>query len=91
MSPHAMIDIAGLVPVDDPFYRYKMPAAICTYEKRWTVLVNLDKIASVLHRPVQEVLKYLGVEFCTQTAFRERRSCVKGHFTAVPIQQAIQN
>lgn len=91
MASMMMINIAGLVPVDDPFYRYKMPSVICTYEKRWTVLVGLKKIADALHRPRDELLKAIGLELCTQTSVRDGKACVKGHFTEELIQSKVRN
>lgn len=84
------VNIAGLVPVEDPFYRYQMPPLDCHHEKKWTVVDNLRTVTNALHRQESEVLKYFGVALCTQTATRQGRSCIKGRYTASTLQDRLR-
>ncbi|CAE7592436.1 unnamed protein product [Symbiodinium microadriaticum] len=66
-----MINIAGLTPVDDPSYRYKMPRIVPKVEGRGngikTVLVNVADIATALNRDASEITKFFGCELGAQT------------------------
>lgn len=66
-----MINIAGLTPVDDPSYRYKMPRVIPKVEGRGngikTVIVNVAEIATALNRDASEITKFFGCELGAQT------------------------
>jgi len=67
------INIAGLTPVDDPSYRYKMPRISGKVEGRGngikTVLVNVTDIAQSLNRESQEITKFFGCELGSQTTY----------------------
>lgn len=66
-----MINIAGLTPVEDPSYRYKMPRLIPKVEGRGngikTVIVNVADIATSLNRDASEITKFFGCELGAQT------------------------
>lgn len=68
-----MINIAGLTPVDDPSYRYKMPKIQCKIEGRGngikTLLCNVRDLASALNREAPEITKFFGTELGAQTTF----------------------
>eukprot|EP00977_Amphora_coffeiformis_P001943 scaffold370_cov176-Amphora_coffeaeformis.AAC.20 len=61
MSRHGWINIEGLDPVKDAFYRYQMPPPRGHSEKTWTVIPFFDKTTNALHRQKEEVLKFLGL------------------------------
>lgn len=68
-----IINIAGLVPVDDPEYRYKMPAVFGKIEGSGngikTVIPNITDVASSLHRSPGEVNKFFGTELGAQSRY----------------------
>jgi translation initiation factor 5 len=65
-----IINLAGTTPVDDPEYRYKMPAVFGKIEGRGngnkTVLPKPIEVASALHRNPGEVNKFFGCELGAQ-------------------------
>lgn len=67
------INIAGLTPVEDPSYRYKMPRLVGKVEGRGngikTVLVNVTDLGASLNRDPQEVTKFFGCELGAQTTY----------------------
>ena len=67
------INIAGLTPVDDPAYRYKMPRILAKVEGRGngikTVLVNVIDLGAALNRDAPEITKFFGCEVGTQSSF----------------------
>lgn len=67
------INIAGLSPVDDPSYRYKMPRILVKVEGRGngikTVLVNVVELGSSLNREPGEITKFFGCELGSQTTY----------------------
>ena len=71
MTENNMINIAGLTPVNDPSYRYKMPCIVSKVEGRGngikTVIVNVSEIATALNRDACEITKFFGCEFGEQT------------------------
>lgn len=92
MAPTKLINIAGLTPVDDPEYRYKMPVVFGKVEGRGngikTVIPNINEVALALHRPPGEVNKFFGCELGAQTSYSSDndRAVVNGaHIDAVLI------
>jgi len=92
MAPTKLINIAGLTPVDDPEYRYKMPVVFGKIEGRGngikTVIPNINEVALALHRPPGEVNKFFGCELGAQTSYSSDndRAVVNGaHIDAVLI------
>jgi len=79
-----MINIAGLTPVEDPSYRYKMPKIAGKIEGRGngikTLLVNVREVAMALNREAPEVTKFFGTELGAQTTFEAEtdRAIVNG-------------
>lgn len=69
----SIINIAGMTPVNDPAYRYKMPKLIGKVEGRGngikTVLVNIEEVAESLKRDPAEVTKFFGTELGESSAF----------------------
>ncbi len=59
--------------MDDPNYRYKMPRIIGKIEGRGngikTVLFNVIEVSQSLNRDPQEVTKFFGCEFGSQTTY----------------------
>jgi len=85
-----IINIAGLTPVEDPEYRYKMHRVIGKVEGRGngikTVIPNMVLVAQTLHRPPGEVTKFFGCELGAQTTYNDEteRAIVNGaHETRV--------
>ena len=78
------INIAGLTPVDDPSYRYKMPKIMGKVEGRGngikTVLVNVVDVAQSLNRAPDEVTKFFGCDLGSQTTYavESERAVVNG-------------
>mmetsp|Transcript_29419 Transcript_29419/g.43193 ORF Transcript_29419/g.43193 Transcript_29419/m.43193 type:complete len:401 (-) Transcript_29419:2016-3218(-) len=95
MAPHKVINISGLNPVDDPEYRYKMPAVYGKIEGRGngikTVIPNITDVALALHRAPGEVNKFFGCELGAQTTYSTDtdRAVVNGAHTDVVLQQMI--
>lgn len=90
MSRYEWVNIEGLEPVNDTFYRYQMPKLRGHAEKSWTVLPFFEKTASALHRNQEEVLKFLGLTLHTQTKFDQGRACIKGHFSDGDVHLALR-
>ena len=90
MSRNGWINIEGLEPVEDAFYRYQMPPLRGHSEKTWTVIPFFDKTTNALHRQKEEVLKFLGLSLHTQTKFNQGRACIKGHFCDNDLHQALR-
>lgn len=67
------INIAGLTPVEDPAYRYKMPRLVVKVEGRGngikTVLMNVIELAQSLNREAPEITKFFGCEIGSQTTY----------------------
>jgi translation initiation factor 5 len=68
-----MINIAGLTPVEDPSYRYKMPRIFGKVEGRGngikTVLINVVELGTALNREAPEITKFFGCELGSQTTY----------------------
>jgi translation initiation factor 5 len=68
-----VINLAGLTPVNDPAYRYRMPKIIVKVEGRGngikTVLTNVQDVANALNREAHEITKFFGYELGAQTAY----------------------
>jgi len=69
-------------PNDDPFYRYTMPALRVKVEGRGkmikTVLLNLDDISNDLERPVEYLLKFIGLELGAQVEAKNNKYIIGG-------------
>lgn len=82
-----IINIAGTTPVDDPEYRYKMPAVFGKIEGSGngikTVMPNILDVASALHRTAGEVNKFFGIELGAQSRYSAEtdRAIVNGAHT----------
>ena len=87
------INIAGTTPVDDPNYRYKMPAVYGKIEGSGngikTNIPNISEVALALHREPGEVNKYFGTELGAQTTYSEEtdRAIVNGAHTDDTLQK----
>jgi len=92
----AIINIAGTTPVDDPEYRYKMPAVYGKIEGRGngikTVIPNISDVGLSLHRNPGEVNKFFGCELGAQTTYSVEtdRAVVNGAHTDVVLQNLIK-
>ena len=87
------INISGLTPVDDPEYRYKMPAVFGKIEGSGngikTAIPNISDVALSLHRAPGEVNKFFGCELGAQTTYNENtdRAIVNGAHTDDTLQK----
>lgn len=87
-----IINIAGTTPVDDPAYRYKMPAVFGKIEGSGngikTVLPNITDVALSLHRQPGEVNKFFGTELGAQSRYNPDtdRAIVNGAHTDAVLQ-----
>lgn len=90
-----IINIAGTTPVDDPSYRYKMPAVYGKIEGSGngikTKIENISEVAMSLHRAPGEVNKFFGCELGAQTTYNEDtdRAIVNGAHTDDTLQKLI--
>ena len=88
-----VINIAGTTPVDDPEYRYTMPAVHGKIEGSGngikTAIPNISQVAGSLHRPPGEVNKFFGCELGAQTTYAEDtdRAIVNGAHTDDTLQK----
>ena len=88
-----IINIAGTTPVDDPSYRYKMPAVYGKIEGSGngikTKIENISDVAMSLHRSPGEVNKFFGCELGAQTTYNEDtdRAIVNGAHTDDTLQK----
>ncbi len=86
------INIAGLTPVEDPAYRYKMPKIMAKVEGRGngikTVLVNIVDLGAALNREPAEICKFFGCELGSQTKYEADtdRAIVNGSHNAPDLQ-----
>ena len=86
------INIAGLKPVEDPSYRYKMPKL----EYNWvgkgggkkTVLINCAKVAKALYRNPEELCKWFGIDLGVP-ASTNNILYIKGHHTYPILYQSL--
>jgi len=91
-----IINLAGTEPIDDPEYRYKMPAVFGKIEGRGngikTVIPNISDVALSLHREPGEVNKFFGCELGAQTTYSAEtdRAVVNGAHTDVVLQGLIK-
>lgn len=89
----ALINIAGLTPVVDPAYRYKMPRIMGKVEGRGngikTVLMNITDVATALKRDAPEITKFFGCELGAQTTYAAEsdRAIVNGSHRDPDLQQ----
>lgn len=91
------MNIAGLTPVEDPSYRYKMPRITAKVEGRGngikTVLTNIFELALSLNREAPEITKYFGCEMGSQTTFsaETERAVVNGAHTTQDLQTKLSH
>jgi translation initiation factor 2 beta subunit (eIF-2beta)/eIF-5 len=91
----AIINISGKTPVDDPEYRYRMPAVFGKIEGSGngikTVIPNIYDVGLSLHRNPAEVNKFFGCELGAQTTYSPDtyRAVVNGAHTDVALQALI--
>jgi len=90
-----ILNISGTSPVEDPSYRYKMPAVLGKIEGKGngikTVLINISPLALSLHRSPGEVTKHFGCELGAQTTYNEStdRAVVNGAHTDAVLQGTV--
>jgi translation initiation factor 5 len=90
-----IINIAGTTPVDDPEYRYKMPAVFGKIEGSGngikTAIPNISDLADSLHRQPGEVNKFFGTELGAQTRYSADtdRAIVNGAHTDATLQELV--
>lgn len=88
-----IINIAGTTPVDDPEYRYKMPAVFGKIEGSGngikTVIPNIVDVGSSLHRSPAEVNKFFGTELGAVTTYSAEtdKAVVNGAHTDGTLQE----
>jgi len=89
------INISGNTPVDDPEYRYTMPAVFGKIEGSGngikTAIPNISEVGFSLHRSPGEVNKFFGCELGAQTTYSEEtdRAIVNGAHTDDTLQKLI--
>ena len=89
------MNIAGIIPVDDPSYRYQMPRLQAKVEGRGngikTVLVNVTDIGASLNRDPPEICKFFGTELGSLTNYSADtdRAIVNGNHTPQDLQSLL--
>jgi translation initiation factor 5 len=89
----AIINIAGTTAVDDPEYRYKMPAVFGKIEGSGngikTAIPNISDVALALHRSPAEINKFFGTELGAQSRYSGEtdRAIVNGAHTDATLQE----
>jgi translation initiation factor 2 beta subunit (eIF-2beta)/eIF-5 len=87
------VNIAGTTPVDDPSYRYRMPAIYGKIEGKSgkTVIPNICDVALSLHRSPEEVTKFFGYALSTRAKYSEetKRTVVCGKPTDRELREII--
>eukprot|EP01006_Ploeotia_vitrea_P048125 TRINITY_DN67198_c12_g4_i1.p1 TRINITY_DN67198_c12_g4~~TRINITY_DN67198_c12_g4_i1.p1 ORF type:complete len:446 (+),score=35.24 TRINITY_DN67198_c12_g4_i1:161-1498(+) len=92
----SLINISGLTPVEDPSYRYRMPAMVTKIEGKGngikTILVNIVELGAALNRDPQEITKFFGCELGAQTSYTtEDAGVAKAIVNGSQTTQAMQN
>ena len=88
--------MAGTTPIDDPEYRYKMPAVFGKIEGSGngikTVIPNITDVGTSLHRSPAEVNKFFGTELGAQSRYSAEtdRAIVNGAHTDGTLQDLIK-
>jgi len=91
-----IINLAGTSPIDDPEYRYKMPAVFGKIEGSGngikTAIPNISDVATALHRQPGEVNKFFGTELGAQTRYNAEtdRAIVNGAHTDATLQDLVK-
>jgi translation initiation factor 2 beta subunit (eIF-2beta)/eIF-5 len=84
--------IAGLEPIIDPNYRYKMELPQIKYQGEFTIITNLPNIAKNIHRELAELMKALQFGLNTSAGIYDE-NCgqvkYKGIFNLAMIQQIL--
>lgn len=47
----------------DPYYRYKRPAIKVAVMRTYTQITNIEQVCKSIDRPVNQLIKYLGISF----------------------------
>ena len=96
--PHrggTIINISGATPIDDPEYRYKMPAVFGKVEGSGngikTAIPNITDVGTSLYRSPAEVNKFFGCELGAQTTYSADtdRAIVNGQHTDAVLQELV--
>lgn len=89
------MNISGTTPVEDPEYRYKMPAVFGKIEGSGngikTAIPNITDVGLSLHRSPAEVNKFFGCELGAQTTYAAEtdRAIVNGAHTDGVLQELV--
>jgi len=90
-----IINISGTTPIEDPSYRYKMPAVYGKVEGSGngikTAIPNITEVGLSLHRSPQEVCKFFGTELGAQTTYNvdNDKAVVNGSHTDGVLQDLV--
>jgi translation initiation factor 5 len=80
----------GMMNVNDPFYRYKMPSLILSIKGKGngirTYITNIDDIAKSLARSQIELMKFFGYELGTLA----KGSLLNGKFDEIVISELLE-
>jgi len=81
-----MININNL---DDPFYRYKMPAIKLTSNNNKTFIQNIEDIANHINTPLEILIKY--VSYSLGTNYNNKDMSFTGLYNNNKLQDIIYN
>lgn len=71
------INVRGLVPIIDTFYRYKMPSIIIVNQKTKYVITNMNELAQSLQRDPNMIIDYLKKKFSVSMTFNKDLNTVE--------------
>ncbi len=76
----ASVNICGTIDLsikDDTGYRYKRPSISLTSSKEFMCLTNIESIADALGRPVELLIRYVGVKIGTSISNKKGKYMIK--------------
>jgi translation initiation factor 2 beta subunit (eIF-2beta)/eIF-5 len=90
MSKPQLINIRGLVELDDPFYRYRMEEVVVIKRGAKNAFMNIISISASLERDVSAIISFLKKLYGAQFEFKDGVALTtKNDLTKEMLQNAI--
>ncbi len=89
------LNISGTRVREDPHFRYTMPPLTIRHEGKGngqkTVILNLKDVSDSLDRPLEILVKYFGIELCSQSRHESEsdRVVINGNHTPAQLQTVV--
>ncbi len=83
------INVRGMTPVDDPFYRYKMEEVVITAQKQKIIFENIDVICNNLSREPAHMIKYLKQQLGIAVDYKNNVAVISKNISKDDIQNVI--